>query len=154
MKRTIVKSFLFFTQVKLFFDQQWQVALFGEPAQSQDGWIINLLADQVFVGDYSSLPTDVLLAADWVQARAAMKDPLAELVCHEAPRESWAERLAPLPVKSYGPADLFRDFGLECEREGSLPLAISFMQKAHELRPGGAGINAKLKRYAEALQQQ
>ncbi len=151
MNRAIVKSLACISGVKLFFDQQWQVALFGEPAQSQDGWIINLPADELFAGDYSSLPAEVLLAGDWVQARAAMKGPLAELVCQVVPSDSWEVRVAQANFDTYQYADLFRDLGLECEETGSLPMAYRFMQKAAELRPEGPYIRQKLKQYLAAL---
>jgi hypothetical protein len=156
MKRPILKDLACISQVRLFWDQEWQVALFGQPAQSEDGWIINLPAAELFVGEFSSLPTDTLLAAEWVQETVPVKGPLADLIGPDIEGYSWHARAPKFKNRSYEYADLFRDLALACEEAGSMPLALAFMQKAMELKPKGPAIKAmvreKLSQYAAACQ--
>jgi hypothetical protein len=156
MKRPILKDLACISQVRLFWDQDWQVALFGQPAQSEDGWIINLPAAELFAGEFSSLPTDTLLAAEWVQETVPMKDPFADLISPDIEGYSWHARAPKFKNRSYEYADLFRDLALACEEAGSMPLALAFMQKAMELKPKGPAIKAmvreKLSQYAAACQ--
>lgn len=156
MKRPVLKDLACISQVRLFWDQEWKVALFGQPAQSEDGWIINLPAAELFVGEYASLPTESLLAAEWVQERAAIKEPLAGLIGSDVEGYSWQAMAPKFKNRLYEYADLFRDLALACEEAGSMSLALSFMQKAMELRPKGPAIKAimreKLNQYAAACQ--
>lgn len=158
MKRLNLKSLACISQVKIYWDQQWQVALFGQPAQSEDGWIINIPASELFIGEYSSLPTETLLGAEWAQARVAMKDPLATLTGPDLGEYSWQEIAPKFKNRSYEHADLFRDLALECEEAGSMPLAQLFMQKAMGLAPKGPKVRAvmreKLMQYESACQEQ
>jgi hypothetical protein len=152
MKRSILKALACVTHIKIFQDQGWQVALFGQPALSEDGWIINLPADEFFASDYSSLPAESLLEVDFVLERVPMKDPLPQLIGSDVEGYSWRARAPRLKKRKYKMPALFRDLAIECERDGCNALALRFMQKALELQPEGALLREKVDQYVAALQ--
>jgi hypothetical protein len=122
---------------KLFHQDSDFVALFGEPAIADDGWIINLPASHVFEGDYHSLPFDVELQAAWVNAQSTVQQPLANFISLASSSTSWDDKAASLGITNYGRPDLFRDLSSILNNAKQPVLALSFIQIAHQLRPTG-----------------
>lgn len=146
-----VASFLSVNKLKIFHQNGDYVALFGEPPMADDGWIINLPATHVFAGDYHSLPFDVELQATWAHAQSTVRQPLATYISFTSPGESWDTKVAALGMPAYEPADLFRDFSSILINQNQPVLALSFINAAHQLRPGGPIIRQMLNSLTQQL---
>ncbi|QVL52584.1 MAG: hypothetical protein KFB97_14520 [Cyanobium sp. M30B3] len=138
---------------KLFHQISDYVALFGEPAMAEDGWIINLPASHVFEGDYHSLPFDVELQATWVNAQSTVKQPLANYISLTSSPTSWSVKAASLGIANYGRPDLFRDLSSILIIAKQPVPALSFIQVAHQLRPSGPAIREKLRKLTKQVAQ-
>jgi len=132
-----VKALFSIHQFKLFHRDGDYVAFYGEPSATDDGWIINLPASQVFEGDYHALRFETDLDAIWVQTQAQVKAPLAAYLCRNSPATHWATKLANAGVPNYQHADIFRDIASVLIDAGQHHLALEFIKKAHSLRPTG-----------------
>jgi hypothetical protein len=118
---------------------------------ADDGWIVNLPAPHVFAGDYHSLPYDVELQATWAHAQSTVRQPLATCIFLTSSGASWDSEVAALGIPNYEPADLFRDLSSILINQGQPVLALSFINIAHQLRPGGPFIRQILKDLTEQL---
>jgi hypothetical protein len=136
---------------KLFHQDSDYVALFGEPAMADDGWIINLPTSHVFEGEYHSLPFDVELQATWVNAQSTVIQPLANFISLTSSPASWDEKAANLGIVNYGKPDLFRDLSSILISAKQPVLALSFIQVAHQLRPTGPVIRKMLHKLTELV---
>jgi hypothetical protein len=138
-------------RIKLFCNDGDFVAIFGEPAMASDGWIINLPAPHLFVGDYRSLPFDVDLQAGFVQAQSALKQPLASFVSLRPSEMDWEAKVAMLGIDNYELPDLFRDISSILISDDQPELAFAFIQVARELRPDGPLIRQMFDGLAEKV---
>jgi hypothetical protein len=108
---------------------------------SDDGWIINLPAQQVFQANYHSLPFEVELNADWVNEQVPLKQPLAGYITNSTSSNGWSEKASALRMPNYALADLFRDISSLLIKHSNPLLAFEFIKEAHRLRPNGPAIN-------------
>jgi hypothetical protein len=136
---------------KLFHKDSDYVALFGEPAMADDGWIINLPASHLFEGDYHSLPFDVELQATWVNSQSTVKQPLANCISLTSSPISWGDITASMGIANYGRPDLFRDLSSILTSAKQPVLALAFIQVAHHLRPSGPAIREMLQKLTEQV---
>lgn len=136
---------------KLFHQDSDYVALFGEPAMADDGWIINLPASHVLEGDYHSLPFNVDLQATWVNSQSTVKQPLANYISLTSSPTSWTDKAASMGIATYGHPDLFRDLSSILISAKQPVLALSFIQVAHQLRPSGPVICEMLHNLTEQV---
>ena len=132
-----VKEFFSVYQFKLFHQDGDYVACFGEPATTDDGWILNLPASHVFEGDYHSLPFETYLNATWAHTQVMVRDPLSNYLCHNNANVPWATKAANAGIEQYQHADLFRDAASVFSNAEQNILALAFIEKAHSLRPNG-----------------
>jgi hypothetical protein len=136
---------------KLFHQDSDYVALFGEPAMADDGWIINLPASYVFEGDFHSLPFDVDLQATWANAQSTVKQPLANFISLTFSPTPWDDKAAITGMATYERPDLFRDLTSILISAKQPVLALSFIQVAHQLRPSGPVICEMLRKLTEQV---
>jgi len=127
----------FIHQFKLFRQDGDYVACFGEPAATDDGWILNLPASHVFEGDYHSLPFETNLDATWAHSKALVKNPLSNYLRHSHSNSPWTTKVTNAGIPNYQYADLFRDTASIFIDADQFILALAFIEKAHELRPNG-----------------
>ncbi len=136
-----VLTFFSLQRCKLFRRETDYVAFYGDPAMSDDGWIINLPAQQVFQINYHSLPFEIELNVSWVNEQVPLNQPLADYIANSISSISWAEKASTLGMPNYALADLFRDISLLLSKHSHPLLAFEFIKEAHRLRPNGPAIN-------------
>lgn len=142
-----LKHLFIIQKIKIFETDSFYVALFGEPAQAPDGWIINILASQFFTESRISTPPDVMLDAEWVKNNCAIRPVFHEFIHLSSPECLWRDGQAnPEKTTIYKHADMFRDISLILENHNLEQAALSFITKAYELRPDGPAINRRLNR--------
>jgi hypothetical protein len=132
-----IRTFLSFCRFKLFHQDCDYVACYGQPAMTEDGWIINLPALDFFEGAYQSLPFEVELSATWVQEQSIIKQPFAKYISTEAFEENWSKKAHAAGMPNYCHADFFRDAASMLINHDQPSLALCFIQVAHDLRPKG-----------------
>lgn len=139
-----VSSLFTLNKFKLFSNDGDFVACYGKPAMAEDGWIINLPAENVFKDDYHCLPFEVELQATWVHAQSTVNQSLARYISVAPSSTSWSSKAAAiaseLGVSIYGIPDLFRDISSILIAESQPVLALPFIKTAHQLRPNGPAI--------------
>lgn len=122
---------------KLFHKNGDYIACYGQPAVSEDGWIINLPAPDFFEGDYQSLPFETELSATMVHKKSIIKQPLAKYISRETYEEDWRNKAIAAGMPKYFHPDLFRDVASILSNQNQPSLAICFITAARELRPKG-----------------
>jgi len=122
---------------KLFHQNGDYIACYGQPAVSEDSWIINLPAPDFFEGDYRTLPFESELSASWVHEQVIIKQPLAKYIAQQTLEKGWPARANLTGTLNYSHADLFRDVSSILIKHNQLSLARCFIQVARELRPNG-----------------
>jgi hypothetical protein len=132
-----VGVFFSLCRFKFFHQSGDYIACYGQPAVSEDGWIINLPAPDFFEGDYRSLPFESELSASWVHEQAIVKQPLAKYIAPETLDKDWPGRANLAGTPNYSHADFFRDIASILTKHNQLSLALCFIQVARELRPEG-----------------
>lgn len=87
-------------QIRLFFNDGPQVALYGTPSAVADGWVANLPATAVFAGDFNSLLYEVLIDAVEAHGRAPFHSWFFERHIRQAPQPTWPEQAQPAPAST------------------------------------------------------
>jgi len=132
-----IRVFFSLCRFKLFHQNCDYVACYGQPAMSNDGWIINLPASDFFEGPYQSLPFETELKATVVQEQSVIKQPLAKYISHESYEEDWSKKALLSDIPNYHHADFFRDVATVLVQHHQPSLALCFIKVARELRPKG-----------------
>ena len=132
-----VKASLSLSQFKLFHQNADYIACYGQPAMSEDGWIINLPASDFFEGSYQTLPFETYLSATLLQEQSIVKQPLAKCISPEPCKEDWLAKIKSSGMTNYFHADCFRDVASMLINYNQHSLALCFIKTARELRPAG-----------------
>jgi hypothetical protein len=114
-------------KIRLFFSGSLQVALYGSPSAVEDGWVANLPAAEVFVGDCSGLLFEVPIVAEEAHQRVGFHKEFYERHVRQAPQPSWPNPSLP-PTAASPSADL-RQQALQ-QLKGARNVALSLMQQA------------------------